>query len=505
MKTAAHAASPPRARLLRAVGLVRLARRLLLRRLVVDQCRVDVLGALVLGYDLRPFHLDMLHFQDSHAKALQLAPRGFGKSTVLNIVRVLFEVVRDPNIRVLIVSNTALQAEVFLREIRQHFEHNRTLRFVFGAFEGETKWHQNEIVVLPRTTHAKESTVSCVGVGGPVVSRHYDLIVADDLIDEESSRTEGQREKLRDWFYRSLLPTLEPHGRMYILGTRYHFEDLYGYLLQGEYAPCHQVLKALPGDESTPWPEKFSIEWLEDRRRSMGTLLFNSQYQNDVEAMKGRIFRAEWLRYYDQPPDGLRLYQGVDLAISQRESADYFAIVTVGVDREQNVFVLDVIKRRLTFKQQTDLIVAKFLHFKPISTVVEANAYQAAQVDELRRTTPVRVKGIKTTKDKVTRFLRLAARFEAGQVFLRRGMMEELVEELLLVPEGAHDDLVDALDFAVEEATGTPVWDPLPFVDQRSRSTGPVSLIGDPDGWLRQQHLRAVREREAFKRAHLRG
>jgi len=63
------------------------------------------------------------------------------------------------------------------------------------------------------------------------------------------------------------------------------------------------------------------------------------------------------------------------------------------------------------------------------------------------------VKPVVTTRDKVTRFLRLAARFEAGQVFIKRGVMDDLVEQLLLVPEAPHDDLVDALELAVDAAT----------------------------------------------------
>ena len=97
-----------------------------------------------------------------------------------------------------------------------------------------------------------------------------------------------------------------------------------------------------------------------------------------------------------------------------------------------------------------------------MQTAVESNAYQAAQVEELMRTTHVRVEPVVTTRDKVTRFLRLAARFEAGQVFLRRGTMDDLVEQLLLVPEAPHDDLVDALELAVDAATTNRWSGPLP-------------------------------------------
>ena len=111
----------------RALTRLRAMRRALLKRLVCDDDRIDVLGSLVLGYDLRPFHVDMLAYQSARHASLHLAPRGFGKSTVLNITRCIHEVLRDPNTRILIVSNTQLQAEVFLREVKHHFEHNARL------------------------------------------------------------------------------------------------------------------------------------------------------------------------------------------------------------------------------------------------------------------------------------------------------------------------------------------------------------------------------------------
>jgi hypothetical protein len=62
----------------------------------------------------------------------------------------------------------------------------------------------------------------------------------------------------------------------------------------------HQVVRAIAGDGSTPWPEKFSLGWLEGRKRDMGSAIFATQYQNDVELMKGDIFREEWFRFYEE-------------------------------------------------------------------------------------------------------------------------------------------------------------------------------------------------------------
>ena len=427
-------------------------RRALIRWQVLHQDRLDVLASQVLGYEIQPFHHGLIRFQSARKKTLQLAPRGYGKSTILTVARAIHEVLRNPDVRVLICSNTILQAEIFLREIRRHFEGNPVLREVFGDWVSTAKWQTSEIMVAPRRSRAKESTISCVGVGGPAVSRHYDVILADDLIDEENARTEGQRERTRAWFYQSLLPTLEPHGRIHLVGTRYHYLDLYGALIEGEYRECHQVIRALGPDRSTPWPEKFSVEWLEERRRSMGTILFNSQYQNDVQAMKGRIFRADWMRYYDEAPPKLRIVQGVDLAISQRETADYFAHVTIGVDQNKHIYVLDAVQRRLTFQQQTDFIREKARIYDPAIVYVEANAYQAAQIQELERTTNVPVKALTTVKDKISRFMKLSALFEIGRIFLPRTGADELIEQLLLIPEAPHDDLADALDHAVQGA-----------------------------------------------------
>ncbi len=306
-----------------AVLRLRALRQESVRREILKGRRIDLLASHVLGYDVRPIHNDLIDFQEAAPDTcLQLAPRGYGKSTILTIARAVYEILRNPNVRILIAANTQLQAEVFLREIKAHFERNEKLREYFGNFVSEDKWDTREIVVAPRTSTAKESTVTCVGVGGPVASRHYDLIIADDLVDEENARTETQRERVKTWWYQTLLPCCEPDGRIFVIGTRYHHLDLYGHLIRNEYAEKHQIVPAIAADGTTPWPEKFSLEWLEERKRQAGSIIFNAQYQNDTSLMKGHIFRDEWFRFYDVEPNWSEMHHfiGCDPAATKREA-----------------------------------------------------------------------------------------------------------------------------------------------------------------------------------------
>ncbi|MBZ0269957.1 hypothetical protein K8I85_17530, partial [bacterium] len=109
MATATQAVSQGNA--VEALTQVRALKREILRREILDAGRLDVLATVLLDYDIRPFHAELLRFQAAAKDhCVQLAPRGYGKSTILTIARAVFEVLRNPNIRILIASNTQLQA-----------------------------------------------------------------------------------------------------------------------------------------------------------------------------------------------------------------------------------------------------------------------------------------------------------------------------------------------------------------------------------------------------------
>ncbi len=441
------------------------------RREILEGGRIDLLATHVLGYEARPFHLDMLRFQSgAEDTCLQLAPRGFGKSTILTITRTVFEILRDPNVRILIASNTQLQSEVFLREIKFHLAHNPKVLEYFGSFASEDKWDIREIIVAPRTSPAKESTITCVGVGGPVASRHYDVIIADDLVDEENSRTETQREKVKTWWYKTLVPCCEPDGKIFVLGTRYHYLDLYGHLIKNEYSDKHQVIPAIDSEGTTPWPEKFSLEWLEKKRQQMGSIIFNSQYQNDTSLMKGHIFKEEWFRFYEEEPDWdtVDFFIGCDPAATKRDAllgrgksdTDWWTIVVGGRpkndDRDRSrVYLKEVWRGRCTKEEYLRKLRDLNEYYKPLRVMMETVAAQEYLAQDAERYMPV--ERIERTKDKVARAYWLQAFFENGQVLFPDksivgdySIWQALQDELLLFPQAEHDDLFDGLQTMME-------------------------------------------------------
>ena len=160
--------------------------------------------------------VDWFNNSDTRIKMI-LVPRSSFKTTFWTVGWVLQKIVQNPDIRILLANATLPNAQQFLGEIKDHIRRNKTFKLLYGnLYDKNLKWSESEIVV-PRSPGIRESTVTAMGAGGNLVSRHFDLIVGDDLVNRENSATRYQADKIIDWWKRSL-SLLEVSGEFLLIG-----------------------------------------------------------------------------------------------------------------------------------------------------------------------------------------------------------------------------------------------------------------------------------------------
>lgn len=206
-----------------------------------------------------------------------------------------------------------------------------------------------------------------------------------------------------------------------------------------------------PSVASWAFPTWSSPYWdaaeVEKARRELPAITFRREYGAEFVSAAGALVRREHLRT-GEPAQPLPCVMAVDLAISEKQGADYTALAVMSRDLEGRIWVRHVERLRTGFHGAIERIKAIAARWRPRVVAIEAVQYQAAAVQELLRTTDLPVHGVKPDRDKVVRFQPLAARYEQGLVFHDAGLPAEFEQELLAFPVGVHDDMVDAAAYA---------------------------------------------------------
>lgn len=164
-------------------------------------------------------------------RKLIVVPRSCFKSSIATISYSIWRLTKNPNERILIDSELYTNSKRFLREIKAHLE-SKYLVEMFGEFKGDV-WTEGEIVIKQRTKAYKESSITCSGIGAEKTSQHYSVIIADDLNSTQNINTLDLRQKVIN-HYRLYTSLLEPDGTLVVIGTRYHEQDLIGWILENE-------------------------------------------------------------------------------------------------------------------------------------------------------------------------------------------------------------------------------------------------------------------------------
>lgn len=266
----------------------------------------------VLGYTSlkKNTHKDMCEFAQRAlvpgAKArrqLGLYPRGTYKTTTRTIGFSVFVILNYINYRILIANQTASNASKMLVEIEQHFDgSNQMMNWLFPELikpnDRWKPWSDEQMVVPGRTIISGTPTIMIIGTGGRIESRHFEVIIPDDLIGEKAM--ESPKEMLDSIIWHDGLESLfvsPDTGIEVVSGTRWDLSDLYQVLIEN---PRYEVVCKPAEDPVTK--ELFFPELLPERVlrdiKDVNYARYMSQYMNDPENPEVLEFKREWLREY---------------------------------------------------------------------------------------------------------------------------------------------------------------------------------------------------------------
>lgn len=202
--------------------------------------------------------------------------------------------------------------------------------------------------------------------------------------------------------------------------------------------PGYELIRAKTADNARNLPPGY-IKSLEDVYPSA---LLRAYLDGEFVNLSDGLVQGAWFKLGDPPP-GTPLVLAFDLAISLKDGADYTAYAVMGRAPEGQIYIPAAGRSRVTFHQTQEWVVNLAERHRPKVIGLESQQYQAAAVQELLRTTSLNVVELRAEKDKATRLMPLAARYEQGLVYHARGL-NTLEDELISFPHGANDDLVDA-------------------------------------------------------------
>jgi predicted phage terminase large subunit-like protein len=432
----------------------------------------------VLRYSLLqedPHHAWCRELDKRHKRSLWLEPRYTYKTTVFTKAYPIWRLLREPNLRILIVNATAENAERFLSEIVGHYLRNKRLRDVYRLAYGlepldplaaKTK----SIVLKTRTKNFSEPSIRTIGALGNLVSAHYDLIIVDDLCNIDDRERPAIREKKKRWF-QDLVSVLTPEGELVVVGTHWHFDDVYSFIinelnpqLPDESKYYIQRESCYTDDGSPRFPHILSKERLDAFRIEKGQLLFASQYLNQPIPTEHQIFKLEALHKVPKSEINLQRAEAFAFCDPSLGVADYSAIVTVlKQDHLWTVFHCDL--SRLPHSKLIDKIIElhRFFNYKAVG--IEANSLGKAKSDtglcsfELVLRERQRAAGLTVPYKLIWHSTPKLARIESIEPYYSNGQLQfletwnqeypELIEQLVHFPLAAHDDGPDALAGAI--------------------------------------------------------
>lgn len=476
-----------------------------IRQLVRQRCKNDLwffcYHSLEFADINNPLHKDMCRRWQTNKKkrySLWLYPRGHLKTSLFSEGGLLHDFINDPNQRCLLLSAKMENAEDILKNIKSYVETRPIFRWLFPEYcydladpvkAKRAKWLSDRID-FPCSIYAgrKEGNILIAGIEMSVVSKHFDIIQGDDIVNDENVSTRQYRNKIDDKMKDILQLRHDPSTSIVrLIGTRWHEDDHYGRKIKQERAYRKSQLEK--GEEVVPryyinvrsiiepvkegqkgleivgrknvlpiWPERYTPEVIEELRQENGSYVFSCQHMNDPVDPENAIFKREDIQEIDffDIPELLTNFMAVDLAATDKDESDYTAITVASFDEGGNMYIREIVRKKLLPHDALEHIWRLQCRWKCNLVAIEGVVFQTVILKTYHERCMKEKWNIPFTElsrssiRKFTRILGLQPLVENKRFYVESGIanFDALVEEMTGITADhlpAYDDILDTL------------------------------------------------------------
>lgn len=449
-------------------------------------------------YETALFQKDiMTYLERSPTENLYLcAFRGSGKSTIVSTAYPLWAILGKQQKKfVIIFGQTKAQAKQHMMNIRHELEHNDILKKDLGPFQEENdEWGSQSLVFRK---HGARITIasSDQSIRGLRHKEHRpDLIIGDDLEDIASTKTREGRDKTYQWLTGEVIPAGDKQTtRLIVIGNLLHEDSLLMRLKQRvadkQMKGVFKMFPLLTDDDLILWPGKYPTKAsIEEEHQSLGNEnAWQREYLLKIIPAEDAVILREWIQYYDTMPPlqtarSIRI--GVDLAISEKETADYTAMVIgfefIDPDTKRPKIYIDgvVVNKRMDFPTTVEKCKELHRQYRDIRRpdfAIEDVGYQRSLPQTLQRE-GLSVRAVKVgSQDKRSRLLYTSHRVKNGDVVFSRKGAEILLSQIVNFGVEKHDDVCDAFSTLMLDYSDHPTKQGprITFLDLRNKSHDP--------------------------------
>lgn len=294
-----------------------------------------------------------------------------------------------------------------------------------------------------------------VGVGGAATGRGAHLLLIDDpLKGREEADSETVRRKLKDWYRAVAYTRLMPNGAIIIMLTRWHYDDLAGWLLRDHASEGWEVisLPAISDQGKALWPEHYPVESLLRIKEQLGSRDWSALYMQEPVPDEGSVFEMDWFRRYRTLPTypDLRCHSW-DTGTKDEEIHDPSSL-TCWHTHSNKIYLTDRFNKRMVFPDLQRAVISLAERDSPNYILIEDKGSGQQLIQVLQRDTRLPIIPILPVKSKVIRAQGVSGLVEAGRVFLpeKASWLIDFESQVSSFPLGPHDDDVDSMTQALQ-------------------------------------------------------